>query len=126
MSDHIDELDASLAENGEDIILRRVIAGVKKEVTVRAHVRNFRLKASDIVTGITKVPFIVIISMTQITAAGWPQGAPASAAPPFDVDPAIPVIGDLAIIKGMPRTVKSVDAIAVNNEIVRVKMIVEG
>lgn len=126
MSSHIDELDASLAENGEDILLRRTIAGVKKEVTVRAHVRNFRLSASDIITGISKVPFVVIISMTQIRAAGWPVGAPAAAAPPFDVDPAIPVIGDLVIIKGSPRTVKAVDPIAVNSEIVRVKMMVEG
>lgn len=126
MSDHIDDLDASLAEEGEDIILRRVIGGVNKEVTVRAKVRTFRLQASDIVTGISKVPYTVVISMTQIRAAGWPVGAPAPAAPPFNVDPAIPVIGDLAIIKGAPRTAKSVDPIAVNDEIVRVNMLVEG
>jgi hypothetical protein len=126
MSVHSDDLDASLAEQGEDIVLRRVIAGVKKEVTVRAKVRTFRLSASDIVTGISKIPFVVVISMTQIRAAGWPVGAPAAAAPPFDVDPAIPVIGDMVIIKGILRTVKSVDPIDVNSEIVRVNMMVEG
>ena len=126
MSDHVDDLDASLAANGEDIVLRRTIAGVKYDVTVRAHVRNFRLNAADIVAGITKVPFLVIISMTQIRAEGWPQGAPPPAAPTYDVDPAIPVKGDVVIIKGGPRTVKSVDPIAVDSEIVRVKMMVEG
>lgn len=127
MADHIDSLDASLRENGEDIVLQRRIGGVLKSVTVRAHVRNFRLNASDIVTGIKMVPFVVIMSMTQIRAAGWPEGAPAPAAPPYDVDPAIPVIGDLAIIKGVPRTVKSVDPMAVGDEgVVKVKMMVEG
>jgi hypothetical protein len=119
-------LDSSLAANGENILLRRMISGVQKSVTVRAHIRNFHLSASDIVTGISKVPFVVIISLTQIRAAGWPQGAPAPAAPPFNVDSAIPVIGDTVIIKGVVRTVKSVDPRAVNGSVVRVQMMVEG
>lgn len=126
MADFIERLDASLAARGEDIVLRRLISGVSKSVTVRAHVRNFHLSASDVVTGISKVPFVVIMSMTQIRAAGWPQGAPAPAAPPFDIDPAIPVIGDTVIIKGRVRTVKSVDPRAVNGEVVRIQMLVEG
>lgn len=126
MSDHIDDLDDSLAREGEDIVLRRVIGAHKDEVTVRAHVRSYRLNAEAIAAGIYKQPFVVIISMTQIRAEGWPQHAPAPAAPPFDVDPAIPIIGDVAIIKGGPKTVKSADAIAVDSEIVRVKMIVDG
>lgn len=126
MSEHTDDLDAALDEDGEDIVLRRTIAGAKKEVTVRAHVRSYRLSASDIATGISKAPFVVIISMTEIRAAGWPQGAPAVAPAPFNVDPAIPVIGDVAIIKGYPRTIKAADPIALDSEIVRVKMMVEG
>jgi hypothetical protein len=126
VSEHIDNLDASLARSGEDIVLRRVIAAANKEVTVRAHVRAYRLNATDIVNGIYVQPFIVIISMTQIRAAGWPQGAPAPAAAPFNVDRAIPIIGDLSIIKGVPRTVKSVEPMAVNGEIVKVKMMVDG
>jgi hypothetical protein len=127
MTDHIARLDASLAKKGEDIVLRRLIGGVSKAVTVRAHVRSFRLSASDIVTGITKVPFVVILSLTQIRAAGWPQGAPPPAAPPFNVDAAIPVIGDTVIIKGIARTVKVVNPIAAGADgVVRVKMLVEG
>ncbi|UZE46984.1 hypothetical protein ONR75_18435 [Rhodopseudomonas sp. P2A-2r] len=113
-------------KKGEDVVLRRSISGVSKAVTVRAHVRNFHLSASDIVTGISKVPFIVILSLTQIRAAGWPQGAPAPAAPPFNVDSAIPVVGDTLVIKGAVRTVKAVDPRAVNGIVVRVHMIVEG
>lgn len=126
MSEHGDDLDASLAKEGEDIVLRRSISGEQKPVTVRAHVRNFRLGASDIVTGVSKIPFVVIISMTQIRAARWPQGTPAPAAPPFDIDPAIPVVGDTVVIKGRVRTVKSVDPRAVDGEVVRVQMMVEG
>lgn len=125
-SQHIIDLDASLAENGEDIVLRRLVGGVLKSVTVRAHVRSFNLSASDIVTGISKVPFVVRISMTQIRAAGWPQGAPAPAAPPFNVDPSIPVIGDTVVIKSTVRTVKAVDPRVVNGEVVRIQMMVEG
>lgn len=126
MSEHIDNLDASLAKRGEDIVLRRVVAGVNRDVTVRAHVRSYRLNAEELAKGIYQIPFIVNISLTQIRAAGWPEGAPAPASPPFNVDPAIPVIGDLSIIKGVPRTVKTVDPIAVNGEVVRVKMMVLG
>lgn len=126
MSDHVTRLDASLAQKGEDIVLRRLISGVQKSVTVWAHVRNFHLSASDIVTGISKMPFVVIMSLTQIRAAGWPQGAPAPAAPPFNVDSAIPMIGDTVVIKGVVRTVKAVDPRAVNGAVVRIQMVVEG
>lgn len=126
MSVDIDDLDASLAEDGEDIVLRRLISGVQKSVTVRAHVRSYRLSATDLVAGISNLPFIVVISPSQILAEGWPQGAPAPAAPPFDVDPAIPVKGDTVVIKGQVRTVKSVDPRAVDGEVVRIQMMVEG
>ncbi|MHC2251030.1 hypothetical protein [Bradyrhizobium embrapense] len=126
MSDHIDDLDASLQAEGEDIVLRRNIGANKDEVPVRAHVRSYRLNAEELTKGIYKEPSVVIISMTQIRAAGWPQHAPPRPAPPFDVDPGIPVIGDVVVIKGKPKTVKASDAIAVNGEIVRVKMMVDG
>jgi len=105
MSNSITRLDASLAAKGEDIVLRRLIGGVLKSVTVRAHVRNFHLSASDIVSGSSKLPFVVIMSLTQIRAADWPVGAPAPGAPPFNVDLAIAVIGDTVVIKGVVRTV---------------------
>ena len=38
-----------------------LMGGVQKSVTVRVDVRNFHLGASDIVTGISKVPFVVIL-----------------------------------------------------------------
>lgn len=124
MSD-IDDLDDDLANYGEDIYLRRLVSGSLRLVKVRAHVRSFRLSSNDLVSGIMTVPFVVIISMTQIKAAGWPQGVVAAAAP-FNVDPGIPVIGDTAIIKGVARTVKAVDPMAVNDVVVKIKMMVEG
>lgn len=127
MGAHIDSLDASLQENGEDIVLQRVIGGVTKSVTVRAHVRTFRLNSADLVAGIKMIPFVVNITLTQIRSEGWPQGAPAAADAPYNVDPAIPVIGDVAIIKGQSRTIISVDPMSVGDEgVVRVKMMIEG
>lgn len=125
MSEHIDYLDASLARSGEDAILRRVTAGVTKDVTVRAHVRTYRLNALDLANGISFVPLIVIISPTQILAAGWPAGEVAAAAP-FGVDPSIPKIGDRMIIKGAIKTIKSVNAIKVNGEVVKFQMMTDG
>lgn len=125
MSEHIDDLDTELEEEGEDVILRRVTAGVTKEVTVRAHVRSYRLSAQELVSGISWIPFVVIISPTQIRAAGWPAGEVA-AAPPFNIDPSIPKIGDKLIIKGSLKTIKSSNPIAVNGEVVKIQMMTEG
>lgn len=126
MSEYTDRQDASLAARGENILLRRTTGPNKDEVEVRAHVRSYRMNADELARGIYKQPYVVIITLTQITAAGWPQHAAAPLAPPFDVDPRVPVIGDVAIVKGGARTVKAVDPVAVNDEIVRVKMIVDG
>jgi hypothetical protein len=125
MSEHIDDLDASLAENGEDVVLRRITAGVTKDVTVRAHVRTYRLSAQDLVNGISWIPFVVIISPTQIRAAGWPAGEVAAAAP-YDADPSIPRIGDMLIIKGDLKYIKSSNPIAVTGEVVKIQMMTEG
>ncbi|SEB98954.1 hypothetical protein [Bradyrhizobium erythrophlei] len=84
------------------------------------------MNADELARGIYKQPYVVIITLTQITAAGWPEHASAAAAAPFDVDPRIPVIGDVTIIKGSAKTVKAVDPVAVDDEVVRVKMIVDG
>lgn len=125
MSNHIEDLDVSLAENGEDAILRRKVGNTTQSVTVRAHVRSYNLTAEQLAAGISQQPFEVRISPTQIKAAGWPAGEVRAAAP-YDVDPAIPRNGDVIIIKGKPLTVRSVDPIAVDNEVVRIEMLVVG
>lgn len=124
--DHIDRLDASLAKYGETIVLIREIAGEAQDVTVRARTRNNLLNAGELAPGVLKSPETVIITLTQIRAAGWPQGAPPASSAPYNVDPAIPVEGDLAIIKGRPRTVRGVNAIAVDDVVVRVEFLAEG
>lgn len=125
MSEHIDNLDASLARSGEDAILRRVIAGTNVDVPVRAHVRTYRLNAIDLANGISFIPLIVIISPTQIRAANWPLGESAASAP-FDVDPSLPKIGDRMIIKGAIKTIKASNPIAVDGEVVKIQMMTEG
>jgi hypothetical protein len=95
-------------------------------LTVRAHVRNFHLNTSDIVTGISKVRVRRHPVADPDPCRRLPQGAPAPGAPPFNVHPAIPVIGDTVVIKGVVRTVKAVDPRAVSGLVVRVHMIVEG
>jgi hypothetical protein len=73
----IAELDKSLAEDGEDIILRRVVGSSPTtqqfiDVTCRAFVRGYA--AEDLIASITQRQRRVILSPTQINRAQWPGG----------------------------------------------------
>jgi hypothetical protein len=73
----IAELDKSLAEDGEDIILRRVVGSSPAtqqfiDVTCRAFVRGYA--AEDLIAAITQRQRRVILSPTQINRAQWPGG----------------------------------------------------
>lgn len=125
MSDDVDDLDDALDGDSEEVVLRRTVAGQVREVTVIAHVRTYRLNAQELVNGISWIPLIVVISPTQIKAAGWPAGESA-AAPPFNVDPSIPRIGDKMIIKGAVKTIKSSNPIMRGGEWVRCNIMTDG
>ncbi|WP_416065414.1 hypothetical protein ACK9YZ_01310 [Rhizobium sp. ZK1] len=115
------QLDDQLLKHGEDILLRRrVSGGPDAEVTCRALVRG--VKAEKIVGTITQLDLEVIISPTQILAAGWPGGGQPSVA----VDPRLPKVTDFMVIKGRERQVKMSDPIFLHGQWIRCNLVVAG
>lgn len=126
MTDFITALDDALKRAGSDITLRRVTGQApttaNSDVTVRAAVRSFQ--PQELVGGISQTDSHVIISPTQIVAAGWPGDGetPSSSIP----DPTLPRINDKLVIAGRVRNVKVVQPIYINGELVRIEMDVTG
>lgn len=121
----IRELDKSLQEDGEDIVLRRVVGTTNRvfnDVTCRAFVRGYA--PNELIAGITQQDSKVILSPTQINRAQWPGGQP----PNTPGDPRIPSKnrGDKAIIAGKERTIESATGIPIDGELVRIEMRVLG
>jgi len=116
-------LDDALARAGSDIVLRRVrgtAPGLTNyDVTVRAAVRSYR--PEEIVGGISATDSQVIISPTQIAAAGWP-GDGETGSP----DPALPRINDKVVIAGRTRNIAAVRPFYVGDELVRIELQVSG
>lgn len=134
MSSHAEfelaELDKSLAEDGEDIILRRVVGTtnpVFNDVTCRAFVRGY--DANELIAGITQRQREVILSPTQINRAQWPGGQPPLGHPQHVAgDPRIPSKnrGDKCIIGGEPCAVEAGTGIPIDGVLVRIEMRVLG
>jgi hypothetical protein len=118
--DAINLLDEFLAEQ-EDIVLMRVDdeGAVVASVTCRARVD--RTKADDAPAGIKPSGFTLIISPTQLLAAGWPDGDPANIVP-------VENEGDKVALDGREerRTVVWVDAKKIGNQVVRIDMRISG
>ena len=124
MSAIIKALDGALKVSGEDIILRRT-GSPNVDVTCRARVDA--VSTAEIVAGIPATDLNVIISPTEITAAGWP-GTTAGAAP-FNVDQRVPLINgpDKLILRGHPpRTISHAAPVFVNGELLRINLRVSG
>lgn len=119
----IADLDASLATDGEQIVLQRMTLGpsgvqVAFSVNCIAFVRGY--EPSEMVGGITQQDSRVIISPTEIVAAGWTSGRPANE------DRRVPMKGNRAIIKGKVRNVEAAVGKYVGGELVRIEMRVLG
>lgn len=116
MRPEIADLDDALAEYGADVVLRRISgtapSTTNTDVTVRAAIRSFQ--PQELVGGIVQTDSRVIISPTQITAAGWPG------------DGTLPRPNDRLVIAGRVRNVKVVDPIYIGDELVRIEMAVAG
>jgi hypothetical protein len=119
----IADLDAALADTGEDCILRRKEGSplVEKDVTLRASVRGVR--SNEIVGTVTQAYSKAVISMSQILAAGWPAGHTIMSG---SVDPRLPRPNDFLVVKGKVRQIMFVNPIAVGGTVVRVEMTVAG
>ena len=120
-------LDNALADNGEDVVLRRIVAtgqgnSINLDLPCRAFVRTWRLREENIVAGIKQALDVVTLSPTVIAQKQWPGGQP----PGQLVDPSIPRRLDQVQIKGRWRTVEAVDPIAVAGTIVRLDLMMQG
>lgn len=125
MSDHVDDLDAELADDGEEIRLRRVIGTTTQsnvDVDVIAAVRG--LNPDELVGSITQDELMCIFSPTQINRAQWPGGQPITATD----DPRVPSKnrGDKAYVRGKWRTVQWGVGKYPHGELVRIEMRVSG
>lgn len=125
MFDLVAQLDAFLADQGEDVILRRETDGAPIDVACKARVDA--LSTAQVAAGITATELNVVLSPTPITAAGWPGTSTPAA--PFNVDQRIPVMGgaDKILMRGAaPRTITFVDAKIIGGKLVRINLRVTG
>jgi hypothetical protein len=125
---HIADLDASLAEHGQDIVLRRVkganLASQQNvDVTCRAFVRGY--EPNELVNGITQQDRKVILSSTQIDTAGWPADEADSTS---EVDARVPRKnrGDRCKIAGNWCSVEAAEPIYIDGILVRINMRARG
>lgn len=125
----IAELDAALLTDGENVVLRRVKGSgglatqQNVDVTCRAFVRGFA--PNELVGAITQQDSRVILSSTEIDAAGWPADEADSTSP---IDPRIPRNnrGDKCIIGGRICSVQAAQGIRIDGVLVRIDMTVRG
>ncbi len=124
----IDDLDMTLAEDGEWIEIRRLYGTqlVPITVTCRAFVRG--INAEELVAGISQDSSNIIMSPSEIIAAGWPGPWTPSAPEPVNpgTDRRVPRKGDKAIIKGRTRNIEVSKPIYVDDELVRIELRVLG
>lgn len=110
-------LDRQLHLHGHDAVLRRATwSGTTKttaDVTVRIKLRGYA--PDELVGGIIQGDSAVVMSPTQINAAGWPSGAP---------EP--PKAGDTLVSAGRARAVIAAEPIYLGGEVVRIEMQVRG
>ena len=119
----IADLDASLATDGEQIVLQRMTLGpsgaqIPLSVFCIAFVRGY--EPDQMVGGITQQHRRVILSPTQIIAAGWTSGRPASE------DGRVPKEGNKVIIGGKVHNVEAAGPKYVAGELVRIELSVKG
>jgi hypothetical protein len=115
-------LDRALDISGNDVILRRTVGEDPNqtfiEVECRAFIRLQRVAPEDL-GSVRRDHNLVIISPTAIAATNWP----ASHTTPFTADDiAIPTKLDKVVIDGVPRPIRQVDPIAIQNEVVRLEI----
>ena len=116
-----------MAQDGEDIILRRVVGQgattANIDVKVRASVRAFR--PEELIGGISQTDSLAVISPTQIKDAQWPGGQPVTTGR-YKGIPWLPQNNDRAVIQGRNRAITFVKPFVVGGEIVRIELTIAG
>lgn len=124
--DLIADLDDELAEYGDDVILVRRIAGVAHNLPCKAHITAYRLRDTELVTktAISQEDLIVIMSPSEIAAAGWPGSTPFDVAD-MPIDSLIRK-GDKLVVRNKERNIEVVDPHRPGGTVVRFDMRVLG
>jgi hypothetical protein len=122
-ADALAMLDSQLAEHGETIVLRRLTLGpggtqIPFSVNCLAFVRGY--EPEQLVGGITQQDSRVILSPTQIVAAGWTSGRGPTE------DRRIPMKNNQAVVQGRAKNVEAAVGKYLNGELVRIEMQVRG
>jgi hypothetical protein len=97
-------LDRALAKAGEDAVLQRLLGEdlVPVSVTLRASIRDYQPVEIAGGVGLQAGDSKLVISTTEIDAAGWPGADPEAQTPG---DPRILREGDRIIVEGKTRVV---------------------
>ncbi|WP_296585732.1 hypothetical protein [Xanthobacter sp.] len=113
----ISALDRHLAAAGQDAVLRRWTgtgsARTPIDVPVRIRAQDYRVE--ELVGGIEQGDTRVVLSPTQIVAAGWP-GPPQGWPRP----------GDAIVIAGRERSIIAAPPQVMDDVVVRIDMVVRG
>lgn len=116
-------LDDFLRKRGQDVVLRRMqlVGGaqsVAASVTCRAHDRGLGrgYQANQLVGNLTQQDNVLIMSPSEIIAAGWTSGRAAGE------DQRVPLRGNQVVVAGQVRSVESVNAIYMAGELVRIEL----
>lgn len=118
-------LDNALARNGEDVTLMRPTGttGTGPSVTCRARVTAYR--PEQLVGSLVQGDSQVIISPSQIDAARWPT-SDSKWKDTTTGDQRVPRHGDVFIIQGRTRRVKSAAPFYIDGTLVRIEATVIG
>jgi len=122
----ITELDRSLAVDGEDFTVRRVVgtnSPVNTDVSCRGFVRGYQ--PQELTTTIIQGDAKIILSPTQIIAGSWPGGAPPTGANAA-LDQRVPRRGDKAVVQGKVLNIEAAAPIYLDNVLVRIELQVRG
>ena len=125
------DLDQALATDGQTVTIQRLFLGaggvqIPVSVDCKAAVRPYGAK--ELVGGITQDQSEVIMSPTQIIAAGWPGPWTPSSVEPTQpaTDRRVPRKGDNCVIAGKPRNIEIAKPIYVDDALVRIELRVLG
>ena len=111
----IAQLDRKLAGIGEDIVLIRGQGPTAARVTCRAKVSGFQ--NDELVGDLAQQDSLVIMSPTQIVAAGWPGAG---------LGVSTPIKGDRLRIQGFAKIVIGAAAVQLAGRTVRIEIRVRG
>jgi hypothetical protein len=120
------ELDRSLAVDGEDFVLRRVVgtnSPINTDVFCRGFVRGYQ--PEELTVAIIQGDAKIILSPTQIVGGSWPGGAPPTGAAAA-LDRRVPRRGDKAVVQGRVLNIEAAAPIYIDNVLVRLELQVRG